>query len=217
MTTETDDAVLRTAGPAPSRRGLPPELAATLLALSALLLGVIFHVPAFGIFFGWAAASLSFGIPRARISVLMLCLSIGGTFGAATLAAQAALIPALGTSVPEWVSSLLTLAIANPLMIALGRHPRFSSVPGMFIGFSTLLAVHLGGFAPVPGSIPVSLLVVIATTLTGTTFVWAYRWLTAAPATDAQRADHNPTAATPPRVASSASPAGASRPPRMRA
>lgn len=171
-----------------AHRGLPPEIAATILALSAVALGALFSVPAFGIFFGWAAASLTVGIPRAPRRVLARCLVVGSLFGAGTLAAQAALTPMLGDDVPTWVLSLAVLAIANPLMIALGRIPAVGSVPGMFIGFSTILAVHLGGLAPVADSIVVSFLSSIATNLIGVTFVWIYARLTGARTAAAPRA-----------------------------
>jgi len=166
------------------RSGLPPEIAATILALSAVLGAVAFQVPAFGIFFGWAAATLNSGIPRARRSTLAVCLVVGAAFGTGTLVAQAALLPLLGDTVPDWVGTVVALAIANPLMIALGRVPRFGSVPGMFIGFSTVLAIHLGGLAPVADSPVTSFLVAVATTLVGVSFLWVYGWMTRAAALD---------------------------------
>lgn len=153
-------------------RALPPELAATILAVSAVLIGVLFDVPAYGIFLGWAAAGLAGGNRTAGIRVLGCCLVVGALFGAGTLAGQSALAQILGPGVPAWVCTVAVLAIANPLMVLLGRVPAFGSVPGMFIGFSTLLAVHLSDAAPISGSILGALLVSVAMNLTGLGFHW---------------------------------------------
>lgn len=183
MTSISTEAPSSSAPRARTRRGLPPEIAATILALSAVVFGALTGMPAFGIFFGWAAASLTFGIPRARRMVLARCLLVGALFSAATLVAQDALTPVIEGRMPEWMLTVGVLAIANPLLIALGRIPALGSVPGMFIGFSTVLAVHLGGLAPVQNDIAMSLLTAIITTSIGVTFVWLYGQLTGARAT----------------------------------
>jgi hypothetical protein len=162
------------------RMALPPEIAATVLAHSTVVLGALLGLPTFGIFLGWAAAGLS-GAGRARLSILGSCLAIGAVFGAGTLAAQSALGDVLGPEVPQWICALAVLAIANPLLILLGRLPRLGSVPGMFIGFSTLFAVFLSGSAPVSGNIVMALLVTVSMNLTGLGFYWLYNRMTAGP------------------------------------
>lgn len=160
------------------RLALPPEVAATLLALSTVALGAFLNLPTYGIFLGWAAAGLAAGNTGARIPVLGRCLVIGALFGAATLAGQLALEQLLGSAVPGWVCLVVVLAVANPLMIVLGRIPAFDSVPGMFIGFSTLLAVHLGGAAPISDSILGALVVSASMNLIGLGFYWLHNRLT---------------------------------------
>ncbi|MDQ2660309.1 MAG: DUF1097 family protein [Actinomycetota bacterium] len=160
---------------------LPPEIAATILAISTVLLGAALGVPTFGIFLGWAAAALASGGRATRMSILGRCLVIGALFGAGTLAAQAALAQALGADVPLWVCTVIVLAIANPLMILLGRVPSFGSVPGMFIGFSTVLAVYLVDAAPISGNVLGALLVAASTNLTGLGFNWLNGRMTGRP------------------------------------
>lgn len=163
------------------RMSLPPEIAATVLALSTVVLGAVLGLPTFGIFLGWAAAGLSGTGKAARLSTLGSCLVVGAAFGAGTLAAQSALGTILGPDVPQWICAVAALAIANPLLILLGRLPRFSSVPGMFIGFSTLFAVFLSASAPVSGNIIMALLVTVAMNLTGLGFYRLYNRMTARP------------------------------------
>ena len=156
------------------RRALPPEVAATVLALSTVVLGAVFGVPTFGIFLGWAAAALASSGAAVRMPLLGRCLAMGALFGAGTILVQSALGQILGTAVPQWLCALAALAIANPLLILLGRTAAFSAVPGMFIGFSTVFAVSLSGGTPISGSILGALVVSVLTNLTGVAFHWLY-------------------------------------------
>lgn len=162
----------------PSRRVLPPEIAATVLAISAVLLGALLGLPIYGIFLGWAAAGLAASNKSMSMPILGSCLVIGAAFGAATLTAQFALEQNLGPSVPQWACTVTALAIANPMMILLGRTRAFSSVPAMFIGFSTLFAVHLGSTAPITDNIIGALLVSVFMNLTGLGVHWTFGRLT---------------------------------------
>lgn len=183
-TSETVRAELEPVATAETSRArvvLPPEVAATILAISTVLLGAVVGVPTFGIFLGWAAAALASSGLATRMSVLGRCLVIGALFGAGTLAAQSVVGQLLGAEVPLWVSTVIVLAVANPLMILLGRTPAFGSVPGMFIGFSTVLAVHLVSAAPIAGNVLGALLVGAATNLTGLGFHWLNGRMTGRP------------------------------------
>ncbi|MGF2949689.1 DUF1097 domain-containing protein [Microbacterium alcoholitolerans] len=153
------------------RRPMPPELSATILAVAAVLVGGILGMPVYGVFLGWAAASLARrgGIPS---RVVLLCLAAGGVLGAATLAATAVVAPLLGPNAPEWLSAVLSLAVANPILILLGRLRAFAAVPAMFIGFSTLLAVHLGSTHELTDGLLGALLVASATNLAGVGVNW---------------------------------------------
>lgn len=161
-----------------SRRVLPPEAAATVLAISAVMLGVLLDLPIYGIFLGWAAAGLAGTGGALRMPVLGRSLAVGAVFGAGVLSAQAALEQVLGPVVPPWAYTVAALAIANPLMILLGRTSMFGSVPGMFIGFSTLFAVQLGSSAPITDSILGALAVSVFMNLTGLAVHWAFGRLT---------------------------------------
>lgn len=161
----------------PTRGVLPAEAAATVLAISAVMLGVLLDLPIYGIFLGWAAAGLA-GTGGLRMPVLGRSLAVGAVFGAGVLSAQAALEQALGPVVPPWAYTVAALAVANPLMILLGRTSMFGSVPGMFIGFSTLFAVQLGSSAPITDNILGALAVSVFMNLTGLAVHWAFGHLT---------------------------------------
>ncbi|RZU66860.1 uncharacterized protein DUF1097 [Microterricola gilva] len=163
------------------RLALPPEIAATLLAVSTVALGALLGLPTYGIFLGWAAAGLAGTGRPARLPVLARCLAVGAVFGAGTLAATSALESVLGPDVPQWVCAAVVLAVANPLMIMVGRAPALSSVPGMFIGFSTLFAVFFSNTAAVSGNIVAALLVTVSMNLTGLAFYLIYNRLTGRP------------------------------------
>lgn len=148
-------------------RALPPEVAATILAVSATILGALLNLPIYGIFLGWAAAGLAGSSRGVPTRTLARCLAVGALFGAGALTAQAALGAALGPAVPMWVAAAAALATLNPLLILLGRTSAFRSAPAMFVGFSTLFAVNLGSTTPVTDSITGALCVGVLTNLTG--------------------------------------------------
>jgi hypothetical protein len=163
---EQDDA-----GHRPPRGPLPPEVSATVLAVSAVLLGGILTLPVYGVFLGWAAASFA-RHGRIRPAVLMRCLCTGGAFGAATLAGAARLSQLLSAEVPAWSGAVIAFAIANPVLILLGRSRAFGGVPAMFIGFSTVFAVHLGSTHALTDGIVGALLVALVTNIAGVGADW---------------------------------------------
>ncbi|WP_324650281.1 DUF1097 family protein [Georgenia sp. H159] len=155
-----------------ARRVLPPEIAATILAVCATILGAVSGLPVYGVFLGWAAAGLAGGSRAVRTPVLVSCLTTGAVLGTGALAAASALGQIVGPDVPQWLGTVAALIVINPLMILLGRTRALTSVPAMFIGFSTLFAVHLGGTASTwEGMIGV----LVATVLTNSIGVGCHR------------------------------------------
>ncbi|WP_051389309.1 DUF1097 domain-containing protein [Arthrobacter sp. 35W] len=131
---------------------MPIEASATLLAASTIFIGgASLNLPTWGIFLGWAATMLAGGPSRSTIAALGRTLVVGGLFALATLWLEGMLGSGLG--LPVWAAALVSILVMNPGMLLLGRWAPLSLIPGMFIGFSTVLATHLGHFGPVPGSI----------------------------------------------------------------
>lgn len=152
-------------------RSMAPEVSATILAVSAVIVGGVAGLPSYGIFLGWAAASLA---QRGGIStaVLVRCLVAGGLLGTVCLAGGSAFALLLGSEAPAWLSAAVAIFIVNPLLILLGRSARFAAVPAMFIGFSSLLAIHLGSTLPLTDAVLGALLVALATNLAGVGVNW---------------------------------------------
>lgn len=151
---------------------LPMEVSATLLAASTVFIGMA-GLPAWGIFLGWAATSLCGGPTRRVLAVLWRTLLLGAVFAVATAFLQQWLAGVLGPQVPAWASLLLAILVMNPGMLLLGRIRWLSLIPGMFIGFSTVLATQAGPFGPVPGDIVWSAACGFAMNLLGLGVAWA--------------------------------------------
>lgn len=151
---------------------LPMEFSATLLAASTVFAGMA-GLPTWGIFLGWAATSLCGGPTGPVFSMLSRTLLIGAAFAAATAVLQQWLADAFGPHVPAWFSLLLAILVMNPGMLLLGRIRAVSLIPGMFIGFSTVLATQAGSFGPLPGDIAWSAICGLAMNLLGLAVAWA--------------------------------------------
>lgn len=151
---------------------LPMEVSATLLAASTVFVGMA-GLPTWGIFLGWAATSLCGGPTRRVFSMLSRTLLIGAAFAVATAVLQQWLADAFGPHVPAWLSLLLAVLVMNPGMLLLGRIRAMSLIPGMFIGFSTVLATQAGSFGPFPGDIAWSAICGLAMNLLGLGVAWA--------------------------------------------
>jgi hypothetical protein len=158
-----------------------------MLAATTVPLGALANLPTWGIFLGWAAASLAMASGTRGIWALVRALPMGALCAALTLMVQSAVfaVAVQSVAVPQWIPALAVLVVINPFMILLGRTAWFSSVPGIFVGFSTVLAGHAGGFGPVPGSIGWAMATGAVMNLVGIAFFLAYGRLTGAAGTAA--------------------------------
>ena len=153
---------------------MPIEISATLLAASTIFIGgASLNLPTWGIFLGWAAVSLSGGPSRSSLFALGRTLPVGAVFALGTRWLQGFLAAAAGPAVPAWAPGLAAILVMNPVMLLLGRIRALSLVPGMFIGFSTVLATHFGNFGPAPGSIVAAFLCGLGMNLLGLGFACA--------------------------------------------
>ncbi|WP_196810867.1 DUF1097 domain-containing protein [Arthrobacter sp. 35W] len=153
---------------------MPIEVSATLLAAFTIFIGgASLNLPTWGIFLGWAAISLPGGPSHSSLSALGRTLPVGAVFALGTLWLQGFLASTAGPSIPAWAPGLAAILVMNPGMLLLGRIRALSLVPGMFVGFSTVLATHLGHFGPVPGSIVAAFLCGLGMNLLGLGFACA--------------------------------------------
>ncbi|WP_427005925.1 DUF1097 domain-containing protein [Pseudarthrobacter sp. H2] len=172
---------------------LPVEVSATLLAASTVFVGMA-GLPAWGIFLGWAATSLCGGPTGRVVAVLWRTLPLGAVFAVATAFLQGWLAGVFGPDVPVWASLLLAILVMNPGMLLLGRIRALSLIPGMFIGFSTVLATQAGHFGPVPGNIMWSAACGLAMNLVGLGVAWAATAMSGGRPATAPAAPASPTA-----------------------
>lgn len=160
----------------------PIEATATLLTISTLLLGdPTLNLPTWGIFLGWAATSLCGRPTKATIGAIGPALLVGGFFALLTLLLREALLTHSALNVPAWGATLIALTVINPLMLLLGRLKALSLVPGMFIGFSTVLATYFGGFGPGPENVLSAFIYGTTMNVLGIGFSWAAVTLSRAP------------------------------------
>lgn len=156
------------------RSPLPMEATATLLALSTILISSpTLNLPTWGIFLGWAATSLSGKPTRATMGAIARTLVLGACCALATLLIQDLLMEQTTMPMPEWAATATAILLINPLMIFMGRFKTFAVVPGMFVGFSTVLATHVGGFGFAPGNPGSSFTCAIVMNIVGIGFSWA--------------------------------------------
>jgi hypothetical protein len=152
---------------------IPLEGSATLLAASTIFIGgAPLNLPTWGIFLSWAATSLCGGPSRSSVVALGRTLLMGAVFALATIWLQGLLASIAGPLIPDWGPGLVAILVMNPGMLLLGRIRALSLIPGMFIGFSTVLATHLGHFGPVPGSIAAAFISGLGMNLLGLGFAW---------------------------------------------
>ncbi|WP_427015797.1 DUF1097 domain-containing protein [Pseudarthrobacter sp. P1] len=138
---------------------MPMEASATVLAASTVFIGgAVLNLPIWGIFLGWAATSLCGGPSRSSFTALGRTLLVGALFALAAVWLQGFLASIAGPAIPAWVPLLASMLVMNP---------------GMFIGFSTVLATHLGHFGPRPGDIVAAFVCGLGMNLLGIGFAWA--------------------------------------------
>lgn len=150
------------------------EATATLLALSTILISSpTLNLPTWGIFLGWAATSLCGKATRAIMGAITRTLFLGACCALATLLIQDLLMEQTAMPMPEWAATAAAILLINPLMIFMGRFKTFAVVPGMFVGFSTVLATHMGGFGFAPGNPGSSFICATVMNVVGIGFSWA--------------------------------------------
>lgn len=156
------------------RSPLPMEATATLLALSTILIsGPTLNLPTWGIFLGWAATSLCGKATRPIMGAIARTLFLGACCALATLLIQDLLMEQTTMPMPKWAATATAILLINPLMIFMGRFKTFAVVPGMFVGFSTVLAAHMGGFGFAPGNPGSSFICAIVMNMVGIGFSWS--------------------------------------------
>ncbi|WP_159706635.1 DUF1097 domain-containing protein [Arthrobacter sp. 18067] len=116
---------------------LPLEVTASVVAGLAVFVGLSTGLPVWGVFLGWASVFFVGGPSSATLGMLGRTTALGTGFALLATALRQWLTAFAGLSSPSWVSAVLAILLINPCMIALGRLPSLSLIPGMFVGFAT--------------------------------------------------------------------------------
>lgn len=154
------------------RMRVPMEVPATVLAASTVFIGgPTANMPTWGIFLGWAATVLCGGPTYQNCKKLWLTMVTGSAFGLITVGLTEWLSPtAVSNGVPVEVLTAGIVLLVNPCLLLLGRTQTLSLVPGMFIGFSSMLASYYGHFGYAPGNLWAAALCGIAMNMLGPLF-----------------------------------------------
>jgi hypothetical protein len=152
---------------------LPPEIAASLLAVTTVLIALPpYHRPPWAIFITWAATFAMGGPTPRNLRRIWPTLPVGSLFAfLIVLGFRQASGHFTGTSFI--VAQMVILFCLNASMMALARFiPMLSFIPGMFFGFASYFATLFGGFGPVPHDPLVALGAVVAMNALGPAYAW---------------------------------------------
>lgn len=127
---------------------LPHEVSASIVAFATVFLTMSpLHLPTWAIFITWAGTFLIGGPSRANAVKLITATTTGAGFGVAAVLLNRATGDVFGSGAfGSTVALGLVIFVVNGTLLATGRIPAFSLIPGMFFGFASLFATYFGGF-----------------------------------------------------------------------
>lgn len=152
---------------------LPVEVAASLLAVTTVLIGLGFlHLPTWAIFIGWAGTFAMGGPTPANMTKIWTVMPIGSVAGflVVTVNNQAAEV---FTGNAFIAAEIVILFCINGGMISLSRlSSKLDFVPGMFFGFASFFATCFGGFGPDAMNPATALLAAVVMCALGPVYAW---------------------------------------------
>lgn len=148
---------------------LPAEIVAPLLAASTLL--IPFHLPAWAIFFSWAATFAMGGPSGDNLKRIWITMPIGA-FTAFLIVFGFEQASYHFTGNAFLVAQMVILFVLSVIMMRTSRIQYFNFTPGMFFGFATYFATYYGGFGWMPKNYFICLLATIAMNAVGPAFAW---------------------------------------------
>lgn len=162
----------RAAKPA-SWLNLPVEIAASLLAVTTVLIALgPLHLPPWAIFIGWAGTFAMGGPTRENLHRIWAVMPLGSLTAFLIVLGfnQAAQI---FTGSAYIVAEMVILFCLNGAMISMARvSSLFAFIPGMFFGFATYFATFFGGFGPDSTSPAAALVAAVAMNALGPVYAW---------------------------------------------
>ncbi|TDT98106.1 uncharacterized protein DUF1097 [Streptomyces sp. 846.5] len=134
---------------------LPHEVSASIVAFATVfLLMSPLRMPTWAIFITWAGTFLLGGPSRANAVKMITATTAGAAYGVAAVLLNRATGTMLGHSeLGRTVALALVVFVVNGTLLATGRIPAFSLIPGMFFGFASLFGTYYGGFGFASGNL----------------------------------------------------------------
>lgn len=134
---------------------LPHEISASIVALATVFLTMSpLYMPTWAIFITWAGTFLLGGPSRENISKMVIATTVGTVFGVVALYLNTVISTHLGGgSFVQTLTLSIIIFVVNASLLTTGRIHVFSLIPGMFFGFASVTATHLGGFGFAPGNL----------------------------------------------------------------
>ena len=150
----------------------PAEIVASALAVTTIFVSMPpYNLPPWAIFIGWAGTFAAGGPNGAVLRRIWPTMPIGSFFAfLIVLCFQFASHHLQGGAF--LLAQCVILFCLNGSMMALGRLPALSFIPGMFFGFASYFATMFGGFGPVAHDPYASLLAVVIMNGLGPLYAW---------------------------------------------
>lgn len=128
----------------------PPEIVASLLAVSTILMSLPpLGLPGWATFIGWAG-TFAIGDPtRDNMIKIWRTMPIGSVVAYLIVLGfdQASYFV---SGVSYVLAQMVILFVLNTVMLSIARFQPLSFAPGMFFGFASYFAMYYGGFGPTP-------------------------------------------------------------------
>lgn len=132
---------------------LPTEVAASLLATTTVLISLLWNLPPWAIFIGWAG-TFAAGGPKPEVLKKIWPVMILGSTAAAIIVLGFEHIASHFHGDMFHVAQMVILFVVNGAMMSCARLTKvLAFVPGMFFGFASYFATVFGGFGPHAGAV----------------------------------------------------------------
>lgn len=171
--TETGAGIPTAAAKPANWLNLPVEVAASLLAITTVLIALgPLHLPPWAIFIGWAGTFAMGGPTRENMRRIWAVMPLG-SFTAFLIVLGFHQAAQVFSGTAYVIAEMVILFVLNGAMISVSRlSPVFAFVPGMFFGFATYFATFFGGFGPDSTSPVLALLAAVAMNALGPVYAW---------------------------------------------
>lgn len=162
---------------------IPNEVIASILAATTAFIGnIVWGLPPWAIFIGWAGTYLAGGPHLPVMKKMWAAMPVGSTYALIIILLNTKWGTAFGTG--WWGTTCflaVTILVVNTALMYTGRVKVFALVPAMFFGFASMFATYFGGWGWKPSNqwaaIFAAWVVVIAMNFLGPIYAWVAEWL----------------------------------------